>query len=392
MSTPLAVLVAVALWTGCLWDAPVTTAGIGVGLLLGAVVLAVRRGARAAIVALLVAMLLLGGGLAGGRRVLRERSPLIEFASAGRKVMIEGRVVTEPSVTAFGAWAVVRVAAVDGRRTATRGVMQLDLDEPVAVGQPIAGLMRVSPLPDGGFGRHLRTLGAAASIRPVGLLRTGAAPTPLRWTTEVRDRVRRAFDAALDADRAALLSGLVLGTRDGIDDDALRDAGLSHLVVVSGRHVAVLLGGLLVVAAAVGVGHRGRHSVALAGLWWFVVLTRWQPSVLRAAVMATLALVAALVGRDRDTLHTLAVTVTVLLLTDPLLARQAGFALSVLATAGVLAALRRDVRGGVPSGWRGRFRVAVRVTVAAQLATAPILLGMAGTVPLSAVKFCTLQA
>lgn len=384
MSTALAVLVSIALWVGCLWDAPVGAAGAAIGVLLGAVTLAVRRGARAAIVPMLVAMVLLGGGLAGGRLSLRERSPLVDLASAGRKVTIAGRVVTEPRATAFGAWAVVRVREVDGRSTATRGVLQLDLDDEIAVGQPVVGLMGVTPLPEGGFGRYLRTLGAAASIRPVGPLWTGTAPLALRWTTDVRDRARRVFDSALDDDRAALLSGLVLGTRDGIDDDALRDSGLSHLVVVSGRHVAVLLAGLLAVVSAAGVGHRSRHGLALAGLWWFVVLTRWQPSVLRAAVMATLTLVAAFVGRDRDTLHTLAVTVTVLLLIDPWLARQAGFALSVLATAGVLIALRCHPQDEDPSGRRKRLATAIRVTLAAQLSTAPVLLGMAGTVPLAA--------
>ncbi len=385
MSTPLALLVAAALWLGCLWDAPVVVAGAGVAVLIGAGALAVRGRVGGAIVAVLLAVVLLGAGLAGGRRVLREQSPLVDLAAGGRKVRIEGRLVTEPRATAFGAWAVVRVGAVDGHRTATRAVVHLDRDDDVAVGQPVAGLVGVGPLPDGGFGRHLRTLGAAAALRPIGSLRVGAAPAPLRWTTQARERARGTFSVALDRDRAALLSGLVLGTRDGIDDDRLREAGLSHLVVVSGRHVAVLLAGVLAVAAGVGLGHRGRHGLALAGLWWFVVLTRWQPSVLRAAVMATLALGAALVGRDRDTLHTLAVTVTVLLLADPLLARQAGFALSVLATAGVLFALRHEAHSSARSDRSVRLATAVRVTVAAQLATAPVLLAMAGTVPLASV-------
>jgi competence protein ComEC len=175
-----------------------------------------------------------------------------------------------------------------------------------------------------------------------------------------------------------LLGGIVLGARDGVDDDTLRAAGLSHLVVVSGRHVAVLLAGVLSVAAACGIGHRGRHRLALATVWWFVLVTRWQPSVLRAAAMATLLVVATLAGRGRQPLHSLAVTVAVLLLCDPLLGRQMGFALSALATGGVLSAVAGRER-------RGRVRTAVALTVAAQIATAPVLLRVVGTVPLGAV-------
>jgi competence protein ComEC len=95
--------------------------------------------------------------------------------------------------------------------------------------------------------------------------------------------------------------------------------------------------------------------------------------------MATLVVVASLTGRGRDALHGLAVTVLLLLLCDPLLARQAGFALSVLAPGGVLIAVRRADAAEVSP-----VTMAVHTTLAAQLATAPVLLAMVGTVRLAA--------
>ncbi len=380
MSAPVAVSVAAALWLGCLIDGPPAGAVATLVLLGAAAVLASRRRTVAALVLVLTAMLLLGGALAGGRRQLRDASPLTSMAHRSVVGWFAGRIVTEPRDTGFGRWAIVRVSRAGPTTLAARAVLHLRPGDPADVGGVIAGRMRVSTLPDGGFGAHLRTIGAVAALRPVSTLRSGPAPLLLRSTTMVRRRAGAAFERALPRRSAALLSGLVLGTREGIDVHALRDAGLSHLVVVSGRHVAVLLAGLLTVASACGVGHRGRHRLALAGLWWFVLLTRWQPSVLRAAVMATMALVAALRGRSRDTVHTLAITALLLLLADPMLARQPGFALSVLAAAGVMVAVRRR-DGDPPTG----VALAVRATVGAQIATAPIILTIAGAVPLAAV-------
>ncbi|HSK95419.1 MAG TPA: ComEC/Rec2 family competence protein, partial [Euzebyales bacterium] len=295
-------------------------------------------------------------------------------------------------------WLILRVSRIDDSGTSARVLLRMpperrgdggtDPDQGggrgvghaatgAAVGAPLAAVVRVTPLPDGAFGRYLRGLGVVASVTPVQQVRSAPAPRPIAVTTTVRRRATQVFEAALPATPAALLGGLALGSRDGIPTEELAASGLSHLVVVSGGHVAVLLAGLMAITGACGLGVRGRCRVALAAVWWFVVLTRWEPSVLRAAAMASLGLLAVLLGRARDTPHSLAATVIVLLLVDPLLARQVGFALSVLATTGVLAAVR----------WTGGRRpplVVLAATVGAQIATAPVIVTLAGTVPVAA--------
>lgn len=142
--------------------------------------------------------------------------------------------------------------------------------------------------------------------------------------------------SALPADRAALTRGLVIG--DDRDEPAtmiarFRTAGLSHLTAVSGQNVALLL------AAAGPLLRRARPmarwAVTLALIGWFVVLTRAEPSVLRAGAMAALSATGFVLGRQAEPVRMLAVAVTGLLLADPLLAWSIGFWLSVGATAGV---------------------------------------------------------
>jgi competence protein ComEC len=407
MRTVTALLLAAALWVGCLWSAPPLCALLALVMLAAAVWPAVREHHVAAVAITIIGMVLLGAGLAGGRAVLAQASPLAPARVGGRIVDVGGRVVTEPRSTPFGRWMVVRVSRLDGKRTAARVLLRLDRDlhpgagerqraggrgsEGLAPGDAVAARMRITEPPDRAFGRYLRSLGVVASADPVSEVQRRSAPAPMAVTTTLRLRAIRVFATALPETPAALLGGLVVGSRDGIPTDELAASGLSHLVVVSGQHVAVLLAGLVLVSGACGLGVRGRCRTALIAVWWFVLLTRWEPSVLRAAVMASVGLFAMLRGRARDTVYTLAATVVVLLLSDPLLARQTGFALSVLATAGVLGAVRwtaagegeRQRAGGWGSG-RGRVIVVLAATASAQVATAPVVLTLAGTVSLAA--------
>jgi competence protein ComEC len=154
-------------------------------------------------------------------------------------------------------------------------------------------------------------------------------------SNRVRTLIERGLDS-LPEERAALARGLVIG--DDSDQSAaaiarMRDSGLAHLSAVSGQNVA------LVVAAASPLLRRARPlarwTITLALIAWFVVLTRAEPSVLRAGTMAAIGATAFALGRQREPLRLLAIAVVVLLLVDPLLAWSVGFWLSVGATAGV---------------------------------------------------------
>lgn len=152
-----------------------------------------------------------------------------------------------------------------------------------------------------------------------------------------------------------------------------------------GSNVAIVVGAVLLVARWCRAGPwlaAGLCGVALVG---FVILVRPSPSVVRAATMGAIGLAALAVGRPRAALPALAAAVTVLILVDPALAGDAGFALSVLATGGLLllAPRWRDGlrRRGVPAG----LAEALAVPAAAQLACAPVVAGISGTVSVVAV-------
>jgi competence protein ComEC len=154
-------------------------------------------------------------------------------------------------------------------------------------------------------------------------------------SNRVRALVERGA-AVLRPDHAALARGLVIGDdREQPPEmvERFRRSGLSHLMAVSGQNVA------FVVAAAGPLLRRAppfaRWLLTVLLIAWFVVITRAEPSVLRAGLMAALGATAFVLGRRREPVRMLAVAVIVLLVLDPLLAWSVGFWLSVGATAGV---------------------------------------------------------
>lgn len=138
-------------------------------------------------------------------------------------------------------------------------------------------------------------------------------------------------------DDAALFMGLVIG-----DDraqprtmiTAFRESGLSHLTAVSGQNVAFVL---TVFGSYINRARTWwRLGLTLFLLVWFVVMTRAEPSVLRASMMAAMSAIAFARGRDLPAHKALLYSVGVLLAIDPLLVLSIGFWMSSLATGGLI--------------------------------------------------------
>jgi competence protein ComEC len=211
----------------------------------------------------------------------------------------------------------------------------------------------------------------------------GPASDPLFATGNLlRARVLGGLEDRAERPEAALLAGFLIGEVRDLPDgdvDALRRTGLTHFVAVSGSNVGLFLTAWWLAAGPLGWGPRRRAVIGLAGLAVFVVATRWEPSVIRAATMASLVLGGRLAGVSVEAWTALGGAVVLLLVASGELARDVGFQLSVAATAGVLAGVRMG------SGRRPRWLwQALAATAAAQAAVAPLLLIHFGTVPLLA--------
>lgn len=200
---------------------------------------------------------------------------------------------------------------------------------------------------------------------------------------QVADTVRRRFSAAageaLPPAQAAMLPGLVLGDTSAVAPATaaeFRTAGLTHLTAVSGANVTIVCAAVLLGAAV--VGPRAAVVLAAMALTGFVVLVGPGASVLRAAVMAAITLLAMLSARRRQAIPALSAAVITLMLLAPHLAVDIGFALSVSATAALAVLAPAWSRRLVDRGWPKPLADAVCVAVAAQLVTAPLIAAISG--------------
>lgn len=230
--------------------------------------------------------------------------------------------------------------------------------------------------------RDLSVAVLAASGQPS----LGEASAVQRIAQQIRAGFAEAARAVLPADQAAMLPALVLGdtsTVTGTTTAQFRTSGLTHLTAVSGANVTIVCGALLLSAAL--VGPRAAVLLAGAGLVGFVIVVQPSASVLRAAVMGAVTLLAVLTHRRRQAVPALAASVIALMIAAPELAVDVGFALSVCATAGIVVLAPVWSRRLQARGWPRPAAAAVSVAVVAQLVTAPLVAGISGTVSLVAV-------
>jgi competence protein ComEC len=223
--------------------------------------------------------------------------------------------------------------------------------------------------------RHVVGRLAATSIE-----RVDAGSAPWRAANRFRRLLQRGAATMPEPERS-LYAGFVLGDdRDQPPEivDDFRGAGLTHLLVVSGQNVAFLL--VLVAPLTDRMGWRGRWTVTIGVILVFGIVTRFEPSVLRASAMAAVAVTAGAVGRPVGSVRTLALAVAGLILVDPLLVHSIGFQLSVGASLAIAVLASRIA--GVVVGPRP-LAEAVGVTVAAQFGVAPVLVPLADGLPVA---------
>jgi competence protein ComEC len=252
--------------------------------------------------------------------------------------------------------------------------------QPRAAGDRVTLTGRARPLPAWAGWLRRRHLVGRLSVSEVSAVARGDAVS--RLANAVRTTLTRGTASLPDTQRA-LFDGLLLGdTRHQtlVQADDFRGAGLTHLLAVSGENLAFVL--VLARPLLARLGLRSRFVATLAVIGLFALVTRFEPSVLRASAMGCIAALAACLGREASAVRVLALAVSGLLLVDPLLVGVVGFQLSVAATAGILL-LSPRIMAALP-GPRS-LAAAVAVSLAAQIGVLPVLVPVFGSVPVVAV-------
>ncbi len=382
-------LLGAAAWAGGLAGFLLPVGAVAAFLGAGALGVAVG-GLRGRGVLVPAACLLVGSGVAGAAMLRSEAvhdSPVAAIASTGGFARITARVTADPvrRVGRHSSYVLVRLTVREvehgGRRETTHVPVLVVANTSwlrVRLGEQLTAGGRLRP----SDGRDLAAV--LSTARPPVVER---APPQLFGAAEALRQAIRAAVGWAGPDERALVPALVTGDDQRLRDQVVEDfrtCGLTHLAAVSGTNLTLVVGFLLLLARGLGVRASGLLVVGALGVAGFVLLARAEPSVVRAAAMGSVALLGmGGNGRERGT-RGLGAAVLVLLLFDPWLATSIGFALSALATAGILflAPAFRDALARWLPKWAAE---AVAVPFAAQLACTPVVAAISGQVSLVAV-------
>ena len=203
---------------------------------------------------------------------------------------------------------------------------------------------------------------------------------PSRWASALGAIRLGLRSLSGDGNAGALIPGMVLGDTSKQSADfknSMRRSGLTHLVAVSGANFALVSAFVLWMMQFLFARMKFRLSATAISLIAFIALVRPSPSVLRAAAMAAVLLVAQGTKKGRDSLPALGFAMAAVVVVDPWQARDAGFALSVLATAGLLLfapVLIEKLSIHLP----GKLAQALAPPIAATVFCSPIIVALSG--------------
>ncbi len=191
----------------------------------------------------------------------------------------------------------------------------------------------------------------------------------------IKNKAKALYESVLSPIGASLLLGIIFGGKEGMPEtfsDALRTVGVFHVVAASGMNVSFVAGALLAL-----FGKIFRRPIALVagicGIVFYAFVAGFEPSIVRAAIMAVVAFSASLLGRQYLALFGTAFAGYVMLFLSPFLLFDVGFQLSFLSTMGILL-----IKPVLPLGKNMFLSDDIGTTIAAQIATLPVLLSVFG--------------
>jgi competence protein ComEC len=336
---------------------------------------------------LVAAIALIAGAGLGALRLTAIDSAAIRV-QPGDHVASTAVVLERPRPSRFGWSAALRLR--NGARVLARGNTKL---RPPAGGEPgtivaVEGSAREptrSANSDFDWPAYLRGRGIRVelelySIRSTGRRRGG----PMGAVDTMRRRAEHALTSGRSADEAALMRGMVLGEDEAIDDatrDDFRASGLAHLLAVSGQNVMLLAALALPLLAVAGAGPRARAFTLLGLIALYVPLAGAGPSLQRAGATGAAGAVAMAAGRPTSRWYALALAAVATLAVNPRAIGDPGWQLSFAAVVGilVLAPRLRAALGALPK----MLADGIAITVAATIATAPLLAHHFGSLSLA---------
>lgn len=310
---------------------------------------------------------------------------------SGEQVVIRGVIDSEPETTETKISYVIRVEEINsnGKSKNTTGKVLLttlnqgfiyDYGKEIEISGAL-GIPKGTRNPGGfDYRRYLAQSGISATIfakqQNIKVTQNSKANFMVKTGLMLRGKIVDVIKNSMPGQQAALLNGMLIGYTEGLSEEvqkAFRDSGLTHIMAVSGANVVFIVVPLIFVLRKIlKLRQKTSNLTAVGVLVLFVFVAGFQPSVLRAVIMAIVILVGQILRREADIYTSMSFAAILLLLYSPGMLFNIGFQLSFAATLS-LVLLYKNIKSHIDFKFMPDFVADVlAATLAAQIGVLPI--------------------
>ncbi|RCX16635.1 competence protein ComEC [Anaerobacterium chartisolvens] len=310
----------------------------------------------------------------------------------GKDITVEGFIASEPDVSEWTISYFIKARSIihDDEDISTGGkillrVLKSESSAALSYGQKIQvrGQMEEasSRRNPGGFNyrRFLLNSGTSATMfareHNISILNTRHENFVVSAGMAVRNRIIDMVEKTLPRQQAGLLAGILIGYREGLSEDverAFSDAGLTHIMAVSGANIVFIIIPLAFIFKKLRIKSTIANIIIIIALVFFVFITGFSPSVVRAVIMAVIFLAGRIAMRESDAAASISLAGILMLLFNPYTLFDVGFQLSFGATLSLML-FHKSIKKWVDSKYIPEFLKEVFAgTLAAQAGVLPI--------------------
>lgn len=190
---------------------------------------------------------------------------------------------------------------------------------------------------------------------------------------KIREYISKEIDSSYPDKEAQILKAILIGKSSSLEDEVkefYQDAGIIHILVVSGAHIVLIIEVLKVLLSRLKISKQYYNFLLIFLIVFYIYITGSGESILRAGVVSIIALIASILGRQNDNITTIFLSAFILALINPMIIYSVGFQLSFAGALGIiiLSPKIKNILNVLPK-WIGE---ALSVTLAAQLFVLPI--------------------
>ncbi|MBQ7669803.1 MAG: ComEC/Rec2 family competence protein [Clostridia bacterium] len=233
--------------------------------------------------------------------------------------------------------------------------------------------------------RYYLSKGATLAASADTVVITGESPSLAAKASRLNSKLCSILEEKLSPEAYGVSAAVLLGNRTGLSDSVKSDfsrIGISHLIAISGMHVSFICVALISLLKKFGIGKRVAYVFVILAMIFYMFLTGFTPSVVRAAIVACIASLITVLGISYDSFTALSVCGAAMVIADPFVSQSAAMQLSFCAYAGCLAGVYLTKRikyfdtkreDGIPKRLFVRLIKAIVFTLVVVLTSVPVM-------------------